>query len=130
MPIARPTAARLPDLVPAIRDLGLPRGTIQPRRGMTVVKVGRTTGKTIGEIRDVNFRFVLEYDEVGEVGFTDQVLCTRYTEPGDSGSLVLDDATKKAVGLHFAGASGGSVFSPIGAVLAALGVRLVTTARR
>jgi hypothetical protein len=126
--IAKPTAARLPDLVPEIKGLGLPRGTIKPRRGMNVVKVGRTTGETTGEIRDVNFRFVLDYDEVGEVGFIDQVLCTRHTRPGDSGSLVLDNASKKAVGLHFAGASGGSVFSPIGDVLEALGVSLVTRA--
>ena len=126
--IAKPTAARLPDLVPDIKGLGVPRGTIKPRRGMTVVKVGRTTGKTTGQIRDVNFRFVLDYEEVGQVGFLDQVLCTRYTKPGDSGSLVLDKATGKAVGLHFAGASGGSVFSPIDDVLTALGVKLVTRA--
>ena len=60
------------------------------------------------------------------VGFLDQVFCTRYSRPGDSGSLVLDQATGKAVGLHFAGANGGSVFSPIATVLSTLGVKLVT----
>jgi hypothetical protein len=124
--IARPTAARLPDLVSEIRGLGVPAGTIKPERGMKVVKVGRTTGKTTGEVRDTHFRFVLDYEEVGEVGFIDQVLCTRYTQGGDSGSLVIDRATGRAVGLHFAGASGGSVFNPIDDVLAALGVKLVT----
>ena len=123
--IARPMAARR-DLVSEIKGLGLPKGTVKPRRGMKVVKVGRTTGKTTGEIRDVNFRFALDYEQVGEVGFIDQVLCTRYTKPGDSGSLVLDKSTSRAVGLHFAGASGGSVFSPIGDVLSALGVKLMT----
>jgi hypothetical protein len=93
---------------------------------MKVVKVGRTTGKTNGEIRDVHFRFALDYDNIGEVGFVDQVLCSRYTKGGDSGSLVLDRATGRAVGLHFAGASGGSVFNPIDDVLAALKVKLVT----
>ena len=68
----------------------------------------------------------MDYDEVGGVGFVDQVLCTRYTKPGDSGSLVLDKESGKAVGLHFAGANGGSVFSPIDDVLEALGVTLVT----
>jgi hypothetical protein len=127
--IAKPTAARLPDVVSAIKGLAVPKGTIKPKRGMKVVKVGRTTGKTSGEIRDVNFRFTLNYDELGsEVGFIDQVLCTRYTKPGDSGSLVLDQATGRAVGLHFAGASGGSVFNPIDDVLSALGVKLVTKA--
>jgi hypothetical protein len=124
--IARPKPERLQDLLAEIKGIGLPKGTIKPKRGMKVIKVGRTTGKTTGEIRDVNFRFVLTYDEVGEVGFIDQVLCTRYTKPGDSGSLVLDGKSGKAVGLHFAGASGGSVFCPIDEVLKALGVKLVT----
>lgn len=124
--IAKPTAARLADVVSEIKGVGVPRGKIKPVRGMKVVKVGRTTGKTTGEVRDVHFRFALDYDEVGEVGFIDQVLCTRYTKPGDSGSLVVDQATGKAVGLHFAGANGGSVFNRIDDVLKALGVTLVT----
>ncbi|PYS79141.1 MAG: hypothetical protein DMF70_13620, partial [Acidobacteria bacterium] len=58
---------------------------------------------------------------------------TRYSNGGDSGSLVLDCKTKNAVGLHFAGfpdTSGvmGSVFNPIDQVLEALGVTLVTKA--
>ena len=81
----------------------------------------------LGTVRDVHFRFVLEYPGVGNVGYVDQVLCTRYTRPGDSGSLVLDPASGRAVGLHFAGASGGSVFSPIDHVLKGLNVRLVTS---
>jgi hypothetical protein len=125
--IAKPTPARLADLVSEIKGLGFPKGTIKPVRGMKIVKVGRTTGKTTGEVRDVHFRFTLDYEgDVGEVGFIDQVLCTRYTDGGDSGSLVIDKATGRAVGLHFAGANGGSVFSPIDDVLKALGVKLVT----
>ncbi len=125
--IAQPTADRLADLVSEIKGVGIPKGTIKPERGMKVVKVGRTTGKTTGEVRDVHFRFVLDYEgEVGEVGFLDQVLCTRYTDDGDSGSLVIDKKTGRAVGLHFAGANGGSVFNPIDEVLKALGVTLVT----
>src|SRR5207247_2575684 len=116
-------------LVSAIKGLGVPRGATAPVRGMRIVKVGRTTNRTTGTIRDVHFRFALDYDDLDKsVGFLDQVFCTRYSKPGDSGSLVLDQASKKAVGLHFAGADGGSVFSPIGTVLATLGVTLVTTA--
>lgn len=125
--ICKPTAERLGDLMAEIKGLGLPSGTIKPERGMKVTKVGRTTGKTTGEVQDVHFRFTLDYEgEIGEVGFLDQVLCSRYTDDGDSGSLVIDKATGRAVGLHFAGAQGGSVFSPIDEVLKALGVKLVT----
>jgi hypothetical protein len=125
--LGKPLNEKVGELVAEIKGLGLPKGVIAPKRGMKITKVGRTTGKTVGEIKDVHFRFVCTYDEgLGELGFTDQVLCTRYTEGGDSGALVLDKKTGKAVGLHFAGANGGSVFTPIDKVLAALKVNLVT----
>jgi hypothetical protein len=93
---------------------------ITPVRGMIVVKRGRTTGDTESTVQDVNFRFILEYKGVGKVGFLDQVLCERYTAGGDSGSVVVDKKSGKIVGLHFAGASGGSVFNPIADVIKAL----------
>lgn len=104
-----------------------PLGTVAPKRDMVVMKRGRTTGTTRGKIIDVDFRVVLTYPGTGEIGFTRQVLCTRYTDEGDSGSLVIDVASKKIVGLHFAGAHGGSVFNPIRAVMKALGFAFVAT---
>jgi hypothetical protein len=124
--IVKPTDDRLLDVMAEIKGLGLPKGVIQAERGMKLVKVGRTTGKTEGEVKDVHFRFVLDYDGVGDVGFVDQVFCTRYSKPGDSGALVLDKQSGKAMGLHFAGADGGSVFNPIEQVLSDLKVSLVT----
>ncbi len=103
----------------------IPGATTVPKRGMQVTKVGRTTGQTVGEVTDIHFRFVLPYENVGQVGYLDQVLCTRYTAGGDSGSLVLEVGTNKAVGLHFAGANGGSVFSPIRPILRAFHARLL-----
>ena len=127
--IAKPTAARQGDVVSEIKNVGLPKGVIKPERGMKIVKFGRTSGKTTGEVKDVHFRFVLDFEgDIGKVGFIDQVLCTRYSQDGDSGSLVLDRASGCAVGLHFAGAEGGSVFNPIEEVLKALGVKLMTKA--
>jgi len=128
--IAVPVASRLADINPAIPGIGIPKGIKTPQRGMKIVKVGRASGKTFGVIKDVHFRFVFKYDGIGEVGFFDQVLCTRYSIPGDSGSLVLDRKTKRAVGLHFASAPNGSVFSPIDAVMKALKVELVTKSSR
>jgi hypothetical protein len=124
--LATPIPERLGDLRSKIPRTGLPRGVAEPQRGMRIVKVGRTTRKTTGEVRDIHFRFVLHFERIGDVGFRDQILCTRYTKPGDSGSLVLERNTNLAVGLHFAGASGGSVCNPIAEVLRKLRVRLVT----
>lgn len=131
--VALPLAKRMGDLQSDIKDLFIPRGTIKPARDMEIVKVGRTTGETVGTIKDIHFRFVTEYEGVGKVGFLDQVFCTRYSNGGDSGSLVLDRKTKKAVGLHFASFPDkkgvmGSIFNPIDQVLEALGVTLITKA--
>lgn len=104
-----------------------PLRTIAPKRGMVVTKRGRTTRTTRGKIIDIDFRVSLSYPGVGEVGFTRQVLCERYTEPGDSGSLVIDVESGKIVGLHFAGAEGGSVFNPIQAVSKALGFKFTSS---
>lgn len=127
--IAIPLAEHLPGMLAEIMGQGVPKGTIKPKRGMKVVKIGRTTGKTIGEITDVNFRATVDYEAfgLGDLTFRDQIWCRRkYTKVGDSGSLVIDKASGKAVGLHFAGAQGGSAHNPIDLVLAALGVKLVT----
>lgn len=130
--IALPLPDRLSSLVADIFEIGLPTGTLKPKRGMKVIKSGRTTHTTEAEIRDINFRMTLNYPNgVGKVGFLDQVLCTRYTESGDSGSIVLEKKSKKAVGLHFAGYPDkhgvkGSVFNPIQDVLKGLKVKLVT----
>jgi hypothetical protein len=98
-------------------------GITDPVRGMTVVKRGRTTGDTESVVQDINFRFILDYEGVGQVGFLDQVLCERYTAGGDSGSIVVEKKSGKIVGLHFAGANGGSVFNPIREVMKALGFK-------
>lgn len=127
--VATINPARRAELRSRIPDIGLvPSATTKPVRGMHVVKFGRTTGLTRGVVRDVNFRFVLDYGDGALVGFTDQVFCSRYSAGGDSGSLVIDEATGKAVGLHFAGANGGSVFSPIRPILREVRGRLVRKA--
>jgi len=122
--VASVDARRQRDVTPEIRGLGTPKGITKARRGMTVVKVGRATGYTIGIVRDIHLSFWMHYEGIGEVGFRNQVLCSRYAAPGDSGALVLEKSTMKAVGLHFAGAERCSVFNPIDKVLAALHVEL------
>jgi hypothetical protein len=131
--VALPLDDRLGDLTSEIKGLFIPKGTTKAVRDMEVVKVGRTTGLTKSTVVDVNFRLILNYPGVGLVGFLDQVFCRRYTNNGDSGSLVLDTKTGKAVGLHFAGFPDkhgvkGSVFNPIDEVLKALEVKLLTKA--
>lgn len=112
-----------------IRILGIqPVGVSRTlRRGMRVKKVGRTTDYTIGEIRDINYRLALIYSRPGggsgRAGLSDQVLCTRYTAGGDSGSVVLNNRNR-VVGLHFAGSPSTSIFNRITHVFTALDIQL------
>ncbi len=128
------------DVTRIIRLLGIePVGVGRTvRRGMVVRKVGRTTDFTTGVIQDVHFRFSLKYKKpghrsahyrrrghrrVGRVGFRNQVLCSRYTAGGDSGSAVLN-SRGRVVGLHFAGSPSSSVFNRITHVFRLLDVEL------
>lgn len=114
----------------SIRILGVqPAGVGRTlRRGMQVQKVGRTTDHTVGVIRDVDYRFSLNYKNPASgrrsrVGFRDQILCSRYTAGGDSGSLVMN-MREYALGLHFAGSPSTSIFSRIRDVFVALDIEL------
>ncbi len=125
--IAEIDPARLDDVVAKIGGIGAVKGTLQAKIGMKVEKLGRTSEKTTGTVISNRFRPLrMPYPEIGEISFEDQILITRFTEPGDSGSLVLESRSNKAIGVHFAGAKGGSVSAPIRRILEIFDVRLLT----
>jgi hypothetical protein len=127
--IARADA--LEKVSPAIRLLGVPQGvSVFVREGMQVQKTGRKSDWTTGKVTDPDFRFDARYPrtatEYARLGFRDQVLCTRLTSDGDSGSAVLNSALQ-VVGMHIAGSESVSIFSKIGSVLSQLGVEIITS---
>ncbi len=84
----------------AIRLIGVPAGVSTTLRlNMQVQKTGRTTDHTIGLIKDINYRLPLKYKKSGggngRVGLRDQVLCTRYSGEGDSGSAVKHEEASR-----------------------------------
>jgi hypothetical protein len=108
-----------------IIDLGgCPLGVVEPKLGMHVVKSGRTTGVTEAQIVQVDVTVNVRYgDRLAR--FSNQIMTTPFSQPGDSGSLVLD-FERKAVGLLFSGSSQITVVNPINLVLSILDVELVT----
>lgn len=88
-------------------------GVEEPALGMQVVKSGRTTGVTEGLIDGVSTSLSISYGGGVVQMFHDQIhIVPRPPWPavpyelslgGDSGSVWINQATSRAVGLHFAG---------------------------
>jgi hypothetical protein len=109
-----------------------PSATLPPKEGLSVEKVGRTTGHTRGYVesrivvmlpipyKDRRFSAVVNYANVWAVrSHTGEP----FALPGDSGSLVVSEGGEAAVGLLFAVAGSGETafITDISAVLHDLG---------
>lgn len=105
-------------------------GTVDPVNKMKVEKFGRTTGHTKGRITVRSMDLKVDFDGP-EITFQDQMQIKGYSgkwfcDGGDSGSLVFQTDTLKAVGLLFAGDEDGTTYaSPIKDVLTALSVKIL-----
>ena len=139
-PSGRPSdavcVAALAELVPgqeataSVLFLGAPQGTTPAAIDMVVHKFGRTTGYRVGRITSVDTDLSVDYG-LGPITFHGQILIKglsgqAFSDSGDSGAVVLERATGKAVGLVFAGSPSHSAASHIEDVLAALDVRLAS----
>lgn len=93
-------------------DLGRIKGTAEPKIGMAVKKSGRTSGITGSSIKalDVMLKVMLSPSE--EATFYEQILTGPMAQPGDSGSIVVDEGLN-AVGLLFAGSDEATIINPI-----------------
>lgn len=102
-------------------------GVGTPTLGMQVHKWGATTGYTAGRIRSIRATPTVTYDGEGSFDFRAALRIVGtdgpFSEPGDSGSLVLDD-DGGVVGIVFAGDTNGafSLANPVGALTGRLGI--------
>jgi hypothetical protein len=118
--VAEPLSPEL--ITPYILDVGLVSGVTAPALQQQLKKSGRTTGLTSGLVQAVNVTANINYGRGRLLRFENQILTTRMSAPGDSGSLVLD-LSNKAVGLLFAGSDTVTLLNPIQLVLDKLEVR-------
>jgi hypothetical protein len=113
-----------PDLVSSdILYIGTPAGAGEATLGMRVQKTGRTTGYTTGTVTQIDATVRIDYDGPSAM-LEGQLITTPMSQPGDSGSAVLDMG-KRVVGLLFAGSDAATVLNPIDQVLDAFGVEVV-----
>jgi len=120
--LARPLS---PDLVSnEILYIGAPAGVETATLETRVQKTGRTTGYTTGTITQIDATVRIDYYGPTAI-FEGQLVASPMSQPGDSGSAVLDER-RRVVGLLFAGSDAATVINPIGEVLSALNVEIET----
>jgi len=121
--ILDPSAVRL-TFLPKVGRLRSGEPTT-PSEDAAVEKVGRTTGYTTGVIFETQADVRVQYVELGNLLFRDQVLIVgekrRFSDEGDSGSVIVERATKRPTALLFAGSAQYAVATALERVLAKLG---------
>jgi hypothetical protein len=128
--LAGPVQTAIKPKIPGINKAV--KGTVKAENGQQVYKIGATTGITYGKISSLsaNARVKIDdhkYDFVNQIriqGFDNQfAIESPFSQPGDSGALILDLKSHKAIGLLFAGNEEGiTLANPIQPVLEKLRV--------
>jgi hypothetical protein len=113
------------NVVSEIVAIGTPKGTVEAKLGMDVVKSGRTTETTTGKVIGVDATVAVNYG-VGVAYFRNQIITTNMSQGGDSGSLLLARSSREATGLLFAGSSRVTIHNNISNVVTALGVEILS----
>lgn len=122
--IARPIRSR--DIIASIVNLGIPNGITEATLGMDVVKSGRTTETTAGQVIGIDASVGVNYGASGVAYFRNQIITTNMSQGGDSGSLLLSRADRMATGLLFAGSSAVTIHNNISNVIMALKIEILT----
>ena len=117
--VAKPLAGSVSD---EIIDIGIITGVKAASIGMSLRKSGRTTSTTNGTVTILNSNVDVSYGGSKIATFENQIVATDMSNPGDSGSLVVDGSQPLAVGLLFAGSDTTTVINPIDRVLELLNV--------
>ncbi len=94
-------------------------GMSRASNGMNVKKCGRTSRATSGTIRSVNATVRVSGYPSGTRTFRNQIQTTFMLRPGDSGSVLINNANNKVVGLGFAGGDSNSFHNHIGNISSA-----------
>lgn len=112
--VARPLNDQ--DILDEVLEIGEVTGVEEATVGMAVRKSGRTTGLTSGSIIALDTMVTVNYGSQRNAVFDGQIVSGAMSQPGDSGSLLVDGASQAAVGLLFAGSDQTTIYNPIAMV--------------
>lgn len=112
----------------SIISIGVPRGVAVAQASAPVEKFGRTTRFSAGTVVGID-DVLVRYPGIGTLRFRDQIRITGrngqpFSDVGDSGALIVERTTGRAVGLLFAVTPAGVFANHIGDVLEMLRVSL------
>lgn len=107
-----------------ILGIGPVSGSMSAYLGQPVRKSGRTTGVTNGIITVLDAVISVSYGSGKSALFEDQIVSSYMSDPGDSGSLLVDGEENVAVGLLFAGSDSTTVYGTIANVMNLLDVTI------
>jgi hypothetical protein len=109
--LAGPISLQIQENIPSLSNPI--KGVISPIRGMKVYKIGVTTGMTFGIISSIDTAIKVEEDSGRILDYQDQIMISGtkndfstpdiFSQPGDSGSVILEYGTNMLIGLHFCG---------------------------
>ena len=112
----------------AIIRIGVPSGVAPAQTSMPVHKFGRTTRYRAGRIDSTMMDVSVDY-QMGTLTFRNQIVIKGingepFSDQGDSGALIVERNTPRAVGLLFAGSSSHTLANHISDVFQTLNVSL------
>lgn len=110
------------DATSDILEIGPVEGTAEATPGLKVMKSGRTSAISRGEVQALGATVRVGLGDAGFAVFTDQIVTTAIAQPGDSGSLVVTDDEHKAIGMLSAGSAQATVVSKMENILKLLEV--------
>jgi len=118
--VAKPNKQGLID--EKVLDIGMIEGTAHVVPGESIKKSGRTSGLSEGKVQAIGVTIKVGISEEENGLFTDQVVSNILSQPGDSGSLIVNSG-KQAVGLLFAGSDKYTIFNRIENVMERLKIK-------
>ena len=87
------TPGDLRDVIASVVGLGIPNGVEEATLGLDVVKSGRTTQTTAGQVTGIDATVAVNYG-VGVAYFRNQIITTSMSAGGDLGSLLMRRADR------------------------------------
>ncbi|CAG7841143.1 hypothetical protein Z959_13320 [Clostridium novyi B str. ATCC 27606] len=105
--------------------VGMPKGIAFPRIGQDIKKVGASTELTTGKVKSLYVSVFIRDDQERIALFKNQIVTTKISTKGDSGSVLLDNKNN-ILGLIMSSNENNTIANEITDILKELGIIIIT----